>query len=99
MPAVAEMEKGNQRKREKALSTLRNQLSQPVPTKTRKTIQKPQPLILDIGDVVIFPIVDTGGCFNPYSTKKSWTRADWGAAAIIGCGHALVSFPITPRLS
>lgn len=88
MPAVAEMEKGNQRKREKALSTLRNQLSQPVPTKTRKTLQKPQPLILEIGDVVIFPIVDTGGCFNPYSTKKSWTRADWGAAAIIGCGHA-----------
>ena len=88
LPAVAEMVEGNRRKREKALSTLRNQLSKPVPTKARKTLQKPQPLILGIGDVVIFPIVDTGGCFNPYSANTPWNRADWGAAAIIERGHA-----------
>jgi hypothetical protein len=88
MPAFTEMGRGDQQKRETALSTLRDQLAQPVPKKTRKTLQKPQPLILEIGDVIIFPIVDTGGCFNPYSTKTSWTRADWGAATIIDRGHA-----------
>ena len=88
MPSVTEMGAGDQRKREKALSKLRDQLAQPVPEKPRKTLRKPQPLILGIGDVVVFPIVDTGGCFNPYFTKTSWTRADWGAAVIIGHGHA-----------
>ena len=88
MPSVTEMRASDQRKREEALSKLRNQLAKPAPSKTRKTLSKPQPLILEIGDVVIFPIVDTGGCFNPYFTKASWTRADWGAAAIIGRGLA-----------
>ena len=87
-PSVTEMGAADQRKREKALNKLRNQLTQPAPPKTRKTLSKPQPLILKIGDVVTFPIVDTGGCFNPYFTKTSWTRADWGAAAIIGNGLA-----------
>ena len=87
-PSVAEMGVGDQRKREKALNKLRRQLTEPVPSKTRKTLSKPQPLILEVGDVVTFPIVDTGGCFNPYLIKASWTRADWGAAAIVRSGLA-----------
>ena len=57
-PSITEMGAADQRKREKALNKLRNQLTQPAPPKTRKTLSKPQPLILKIGDVVTFPIVE-----------------------------------------
>lgn len=38
--------------------------------------------------MLIFPIVETGGCYNPYMAKAGWTHADWGAAAIIRRGLA-----------
>ena len=87
-PSVTEMGAPDQRKRKVALSDLRTQLTKPVVSKARKTLSKPQPLILEVGAVVVFPIVETGSCFNPYFTKGSWTRADWGAAVIISRGLA-----------
>lgn len=87
-PSVTDMGPADQRKREKALNELRDQLIKPLPAKNRKTLLEPQQLILDVGDVLIFPIVETGGCYNPYMTKAGWTHADWGAAAIIRRGLA-----------
>ncbi|MBM80036.1 MAG: hypothetical protein CMJ78_05515 [Planctomycetaceae bacterium] len=85
-PAILEMAENNQKKRKKALDDLRTKISKPVPDKKRKTLAKAQPLLMDTGDVIAFPIVETGGCFNPYFTKAKWECADWGAAVIIDCG-------------
>ncbi|MFK7779106.1 MAG: hypothetical protein QM501_13455 [Gimesia sp.] len=81
------------KKREKSLQKLREKLCQPVVKKPRKTIQKPQPLIMETGDVIVFPVSEEGTSINPYFTEiewqqKKWSRADWGAAVIVASGHA-----------
>ncbi|MDF1743494.1 MAG: hypothetical protein P1V19_07335, partial [Gimesia sp.] len=81
------------KKREKNLLKLREKLCQPVIEKPRKTLQKPQPLIMETGDVMVFPVSEDGKSINPYFTEiewqqEKWRQADWGAAVILACGHA-----------
>lgn len=87
LPQHLEFSEAEQKKRAKALNKLRDKLSEPVANKPRKTINKPQPLLMNLGDVFVYPIVETGGCFNPYFAKAKWDRAAWSAATIITCGH------------
>lgn len=87
-PSIREMSSANQRKRQLSLEALRKMISSPAPKKTRKIMKKPQPLVMDAGDILTFPIVDTGGCINPYSARSTPDCADWGAAVIVTCGHA-----------
>jgi hypothetical protein len=87
LPQHLEMSEANQKQRAKSLHSLRKKITAPIQIKARKTLAKPQPLVMHAGDVVVFPIVETGGCFNPYFSKAKWERADWAAAAIIKCGH------------
>ena len=96
MQAALGMTPADLRKREKVLRALREHLLQPVPQKPRKTLKKPQPLLLQTGDVIVFPIDDGGHTFNPYYSEMIWKKhfpgpwepVDWGAAVIINCGHA-----------
>lgn len=87
-------------KRKKMLSDLRDLIvSRPNAGKPRKTIKKPQELILNIGDVIVYPTCN-GQHINPYfkskdrirvSTKegpKQWTQDGWGAMVIVDNGLA-----------
>lgn len=81
------------KKREKNLLKLRETLCQPIVEKPRKTLQKPQPLIMEAGDVIVFPVSEDGKSINPYFTEiewqqEIWKQADWGAAVVLACGHA-----------
>lgn len=80
-------------KRRKALAELRAKLVAPqVPSRPRKTLNKPQPLLMEIGDLVVYPTC-RGEAINPYFTEKElkdtvWRPDGWGALLIIDCGRA-----------
>ncbi|WP_442510526.1 hypothetical protein SH528x_002151 [Novipirellula sp. SH528] len=93
LPQHLEMSEREQKKRQASLIKLRDKLRSPVQSKPRKTLSKPQPLLMRVGDVFVYPIVETGGCFNPYFTKANWERADWGAATIVACGYVFDFLP------
>jgi hypothetical protein len=83
-------------KRRYVLAQLQERLEQAVPTKSRNILKKPQPLLMSLGDVIVFPIDKKGGSINPYfSTKQleqsprlKFEKSGWGAAVIIACGRA-----------
>jgi len=88
------------RKRQKTLDDLRARIvAAPTTNKTRNVLRKPQPLLMEIGDVLIYPMCD-GKNINPYYTSKekniryteggraSWTQNGWGAMVIVDCGRA-----------
>lgn len=80
------------KKREKYLQKLRSKLCQPVIEKPRKTLKKPQPLLMKQGDVILFPVSSDGKSINSYYTesefqKLNWNQSNWGAAVIVDCGH------------
>jgi hypothetical protein len=80
-------------KRRKALAELRARLvNQPKTTKPRKTLTKPQPLLMEIGDLIVFPTCQGEG-INPYFGESEfkqtgWNQDGWGALLIIDCGRA-----------
>lgn len=83
-------------KRRHTLGELQQRLEQPVPRKSRNLLKKPQPLLMSLGDVIVFPIDAQGMCNNPYVTQKSLEQhpglnfevAYWGIAVIVMCGRA-----------
>jgi hypothetical protein len=87
------------RKRRKVLYDLRDRITGPVVEKARTVLKKPQPLVMDVGDIVVYPTC-YGKNINPYFpseeqdkqyTKEGpipWTQNDWGAMVIVGCGRA-----------
>ena len=94
------MNAGDVRKRQKTLGDLRARIVAGSTTnKARNVLRKPQPLLMEIGDVLIYPTCD-GENINPYYASKeknihytkagpaSWTQNGWGAMLIVDCGRA-----------
>jgi len=88
------------RKRRKVLDEVRTHiLEAPQSNKHRVVLKKPQPLLMGIGDVLIYPTCD-GKNINPYYRSKElnvrytkdgplpWRQNGWGAMVIIDCGRA-----------
>jgi len=86
------MDRAALEKRKKILAELRTRIAAPPGAKTRPVLKKPQAVLLDVGDVLIFPTCQ-GHCINPYFASKerdrSWKGQDgWSAAAIVDRGRA-----------
>src|SRR5262245_30151033 len=70
------------RKRKAMLQELRTRLLAPAVKKTRPVLRSPQPLLLRVGDVYVYPTC-AGECINPYfpsKEKHKFYRADGSVA-------------------
>jgi hypothetical protein len=81
------------KKREGKLQKLKDKLIESPPNKVRKILKKPEKLLFDIGDVILFPLDERGLPFNPYYTAKQiaeepdiFIQTGWGAAVIVDNG-------------
>jgi hypothetical protein len=86
------MDPAGLRKRRKVLEELRTRIVAPPSVKPRSVLKKPQPYLMDIGDVLIYPTCE-GNSINPYFALKeqdpSWKGQDgWSAAVIVNHGRA-----------
>jgi hypothetical protein len=89
------------RKRQKMFVELRAQVAAPVAvSKSRQVLKKPQPLLMEIGDVFAYPTFG-GRCINPYFASKEldnkypaeygsrfWKQDGWSALVIADRGRA-----------
>jgi hypothetical protein len=88
------------RKRQLVLDNLRARIvATAAPVKSRRVIRKPQPLLMVVGDVLVYPTCD-GVNINPYFPSKeqnvhyskkgrvAWQQNGWGAIVILDCGRA-----------
>jgi hypothetical protein len=86
------MDQAGLKKRRKVLDELRVRIAEPPAGKPRLVLKKPQPYLLKIGDVLIYPTCQ-GNSINPYFASlerdRSWKGQDgWGAAVIVTRGRA-----------
>ena len=86
------MDPAGLRKRTKVLEELRARITAPPSGKPRSVLKKPQPYLMEVGDVLIYPTCDGNG-INPYFARReqdpSWTTQDgWSAAVIVNHGRA-----------
>lgn len=86
-PERLEFSSADRRQREKALRALRERLATPPPNKTRKTLSKPQPLLMQTGDLVVYPLFAHRNCINPYLSRWTHPQEGWGVACIVRSGH------------
>ncbi len=80
------------KKRQRNLERLRESISSPPPDKQRKTLKKPQPLLMEREHVYAYPVDSRGNCVNPYftdATLPEFTQKGWGAFVVVNTGHAL----------
>jgi hypothetical protein len=87
------------RKRRRVLDEVRARIVAAPINKPRRVLKKPQPLLMEIGDVIAYPTCG-GKCINPYFASKEldtqytkdgavpWMQDGWAAAVIIDCGRA-----------
>jgi hypothetical protein len=87
------------RKRRRLLEELRARIVAPHPETPRTVLKEPQPLLMDRGDVLVYPTCG-GKCLNPYFAAKDrnrrytrdgpmpWVQDGWAAAVILDCGRA-----------
>jgi hypothetical protein len=89
------------KKRQKMLAELRTRITARVAvSKSRQVLKKPQPLLMDIGDVFAYPTFG-GRCINPYFASKEldnkypakdgstvWKQDGWSAFVLVGRGRA-----------
>lgn len=88
------------RKRKSMLAELRARIAvSPAKSAARKVLQSPQPLIMQTGDALVYPVCN-GNNINPYLASKEknirftkdgkgpWLQNGWGAMAILDCGRA-----------
>lgn len=90
--AELEMSAADLRKRERVLAELAERLNAPLPDKRRRTLTRPQPLLLAPGEVFTFPVDSGGNCVNPYITRPdrlNFRPAGWGSCLVLDAGHAL----------
>ena len=86
------MDAAGLKKRGKMLVELREKIVHAIPPATpRRVLKKPQALVMDTGDVVIYP---TGGGkpINPYfpsaeKIRPEWIQDGWGTAVIVEAGR------------
>lgn len=60
--------------------------------KPRRTLQKPQPLLMQPGDVYAYPVDSRGNCINPYLGEAQRTKVvliGWSAFVVLRAEHAL----------
>jgi hypothetical protein len=87
------------RKRKSMLAELRARIvAAPANSVPRKVMRSPQPLLMQIGDVLVYPTCD-GQSINPYYPSKEknvrytkdgpgpWVQNGWGAMVILDCGR------------
>lgn len=80
------------KKRGKMLAELRQKIvSATAPAKPRSVLKKPQPLLMNVGDVVVYPTA-RGNPINPYfpsaeRMRPEWIQDGWGAAVIVEAGR------------
>jgi hypothetical protein len=59
--------------------------------KERPVLKKPQPLLMEIGDVLVYP-TSHGECINSYFARKeripNWKQDGWGVAIVVDAGRA-----------
>lgn len=80
------------RQRAKALTKLADRLAAPLEPKQRRTLKKPQPLVVLPGEVYVFPVDSRANVYNPYFTNPDEARfapAGWSSCMIVGAGHAM----------
>lgn len=86
-PERLEMSAADRRKREKVLLDLRLRLVQPPPAKKRKTLTKPEPLLMRAGEIIAYPVYRDGRAANPYFAERKNPSEGWGAAIILRSEH------------
>jgi hypothetical protein len=99
------MKQADLRKRRQILDKLRARIVETgMRVESRKVIRKPQPLLMDVGDVLVYPTCD-GTNINPYFPSKEqnvhyskngrvpWIQNGWGAMVILDCGRAFEFLP------
>jgi hypothetical protein len=79
-------------KRKTILAELRERIVIPIePENRRETLKKPQPFLMDVGDLFVYP-TSSGKCINSYFKSKDkiagWKHDGWSAAIIIDRGRA-----------
>jgi hypothetical protein len=86
------MDAAGLKKRGKMLLELREKIANPTtPAKPRRVLKKPQTLLMNAGDVVVFPTA-RGNPINPYfpsveKMRPEWIQDGWGAAVIVEAGR------------
>ena len=91
--AALDMSPSDLKHRQKMLDELKTRLSSPIATeKPRKTLKKPQSLVMRVGDLFVYP-VSQGKPLNPYFPRpriddSGWKHDGWGAMLIIDAGLA-----------
>ncbi|MGA8090598.1 MAG: hypothetical protein WCA10_25205 [Terracidiphilus sp.] len=92
------MQPADLRKRKKVLDEVRERILAPIaPVKARETMKKPQELLMQTGDVLVYPAFG-GRCRNPYfvdqdkdrmgTAMPSWRADSWAAMVMVDCGRA-----------
>ena len=82
-------------KRRKLLQILRDRITNPPPAKPRATLKKPQPYLMEVGDVFVYP-TDKGKSINPYVSPGrdrstgplAWNQDGWNLFVVIDRGRA-----------
>ena len=85
------MSPSNLKKREKVLEGLRAKLISPLPKQKGKPLAEPEPFLMNVGDLLVYPVCRQGCCLNPYMSSASqsdWKQAAWGAIVILERGKA-----------
>jgi hypothetical protein len=88
-----QMSESGIRKRRKQLEEIRARITAPSAPKARAVLKQPQALLLEVGDVIVYP-TRRGHPFNPYfatarvENGRPWIPDSWGAAVIIERGRA-----------
>jgi hypothetical protein len=88
------------RRRRQMLDELRERINAaPSAVKSRKTLRAPQPLLMETGDILVYPTC-RGKCINPYFPSKEqdiqytksgpspWKQDGWAAMVVIDHGRA-----------
>jgi len=86
------MKPADLKKRQTMLMDLRSQLAEPIAKKRGPVLKKPQPLVMQTGDVLIYP-TSKGHCINSYFPSKErmvpkWSPDGWSATIIVETGRA-----------
>ena len=94
------MKPADLRTRQRMLDELRSRIvSAPPTSKPRTVLKAPQPLLMEIGGVLVYPTC-SGENINPYFRSKAenvhytrhgpepWKQDGWGAMVILDCGRA-----------
>lgn len=91
------MEERDLKKRAKALDGLRIKLGRINEGKVRKTVSKPSPVLLAVGDHLTFPVDEQGQPPNPYYTSEErpqhFAPVSKTSCVIIEVGMAFGFFP------